>query len=165
MIQLHTVHSGNNRTQVKDSTELNYYPNHWIFMWHIRLIPTNLPPKNIWLISADRPNIWIFQFFSKFFPPKFLRYSLFFGKKVFEQNFRYPERVKKNENCFGEQHNIKELSHKCFLSVHTKGTKNSIFSIFRVLQFRVFWGENSAFFCIIFFTFFHFSKENFPNLF
>ena len=92
-------------------------------MWHIRLIPTNLPPKNIWPISADRPNIWIFRFFSKFFSRNFCGIAFFSGK-IFLDKILDAQNVSKNhEKFFGEQHNIKELSHKFFLSVHTKGTK------------------------------------------
>ena len=59
----YTVHSGNNGSRVEESTELSYYPNHYIFMHHIRPLPTNLPQKSIWPISADQQNIWIFNFF------------------------------------------------------------------------------------------------------
>ena len=124
-------------------------------MLHIRLIPTNLTPKNIWPILADRPNISIFRFFSRN-----LGGIAFFSESLFLIKILDTQNVSKNhENFFGEQHNIKELSHKKFLSVHTKGTKNSIFSIFRVLQFRVFLLKKCAFSRIIFFTFFHFSKK------
>ena len=49
----------------KYGTEVNYFPNHEIFTQNIRLIHKFLSPKNIWPISADRPNIWIFRFFFK----------------------------------------------------------------------------------------------------
>ena len=108
---------------------------------------------------ADRPNIWIFRFFSKFFFSKFLRYSLFFGKIFFNKILDTQNVFKHHENFFGEQHNIKELSHKKLLSVHTKGTKKFNFFDFRVLQFRAFLLKKCAFSSIIFFTFFHFSKK------
>ena len=114
---------------------------------------------------ADRPNIWIFRFFSNFFFSKFLWYSFFFGK-IFLDKILDTQNVSKNhEKVFGEQHNIKEMSYQKFLSVHTKGTKNSIFSIFRVLQFRDFFVKKCAFSRIIFFTFFSFFQKKKSNFF
>ena len=62
-------------------------------------------------------------FFQNCFSRNFCGIAFFSGKLFFEQNFRYPKRIKTSCKIFGEQHNIKQLSHKFFLSVHTKGTK------------------------------------------
>ena len=127
----HTVHSKNNRTQVKDSTELNYYPNQQIFMLHIRLIPTNLTPKNIWSISADRPNIWIFRFFSKFFFSKFLRYSLFFGKNFLGEKFQIPRTYQKIMKNFLENNiTSKNCLIKNFGCTHNRHKKIQFFRFF-----------------------------------
>ena len=132
-------------------------------MWHIRLIPTNLPPQNIWPISADRPNIWIFRFFVFFFPRNFCGIAFFSGE-IFLNKILDTQNVSKNHENFLENNiTSKSCLIKFFWVCTQKARKNSKFSIFRVLQFRVFLVKNSAFSRIIFFTFFHFSKENFPN--
>ena len=77
---------------------------------------------------------------------------------------------KNHKKIFGEQHNIKELSHKKFLSVHTKGTK--IFKIFDFSVFEIFdfFGTKIAHFPALFFqkkfflTFFG-RKKNFFSIF
>ena len=55
------------------------------------------------------------DFFCRLKKSKFRWYSLFFEKKIFDQNFIYRKTILKNDKkIFGEQHNIKELSQKFF---------------------------------------------------
>ena len=148
-----TVHSQKNERLAFCSKKLNYCSNQKIFMQHIRLIHKFLSPKNIWPISADRPNFLIFRFFFFFFPRNFgiLAFfsEIFFWDKILNIK-KVSENHKKN---FGEQHNIKELSRKKIWVYTQKARKNLIFLIFRFFQFRVFSLKKSAFPRIIFFIF------------
>ena len=125
-------------------------------MVHIRLIHKFLSPTNIWPISADRPNIWIFQIF---YPRNFCGIAFFSEIYFSEQNFRYPERVKKNEKLFGERHNIKELSHQIFECAHKRHEKIQFFRFFVFCNFGFFSLKKCAFSPIIFFTFFSFFQK------
>ena len=131
-------------------------------MQHIRLIHKFLSPKNIWPISADRPNIWIFRFFSKNFFSKFLWYSLFFGKSFFLNKILDTQNVSKIMKIFLENNiTSKSCLIKKFWVCTQKARKIQFFRFFVFCNFGLFSLKKCAFSRIIFFTFFHFSKKKF----
>ena len=141
--QYHTVHSKNNRSICFGSTELNYCPNHKIFMVHIRLIHTNLTTKKYLADFGRSAGFLIFSifFFSFFFKNSVVRvifrFSFFLIKILYNENI-----PKINKKIFGELYNIKELSRKKFWQCTQQARKKSIFSIFRFFDFKntPFWG-------------------------
>ena len=135
-------------------------------MWHIRLIPTNLPPPTY---LADFGRSAKYLDFSIFFKIFFLEISvvqLFFRGKVFLDKILDAQNVSKNhEKFFGEQHNIKELSHKKLLSVHTKGTKKFNFFDFSCFAISGFFVKKMRVFPNYFFHFFSFFQKKNSNFF
>ena len=101
-VHLATVQSRINRGMSKHSVELNYCSNRKIFMQHIRLIHKLFPQKNIWPISADRPDFWIFRFFFLFFSRNFCGIAFFSEKSFFGEFFRYPKGVETSRKIFWE---------------------------------------------------------------
>ena len=83
--------------------------------------------------SGRTKNIGHFSIFLFFIFFEISAVQPFFRQKFFLTKILDTKNVSKNhEKFFGEQHNIKELSHKKFLDVHTIGTKK--------FNFFDFWG-------------------------
>ena len=89
------------------------------------------PPKYWTHIPADLRKSAIFHFFVFFSFDISVVHPIFRKKKIWDKNFSTKNVSKNHEKLFGEQHNIKELSHKKnFGCAHNRHKKIQFFRFF-----------------------------------